>query len=105
MNLLCCQVAGRVDRTGVGHTCEVGRLLLGHTFRLRGVGWGSTGHYWDNAGEHVSRFIGSDPLPRFQIMWGSCLKVWRATYRFRQRMISGVDRPSVLLLATYRLFM
>jgi len=69
----------RVDRTGVGHTCWVGRLLLGHTVRQERGGWGSTGHYQDNAGEHVSRFVGSDPLPRFQIMWGSCLKVWRAT--------------------------
>jgi len=44
---------------------EVGRLLLGHTIRQEEGGWGSTGHYQDNAGEHVSRFIGSDPLPRF----------------------------------------
>ena len=42
----------------------VGRLLLGHTIRLERGGWGSTGHYQDNACEHVSRFVGSDPLPR-----------------------------------------
>jgi hypothetical protein len=36
-------IAG-VNRTGVGHTGWVGRLLLGHTARQ---GWwvGSTGHY------------------------------------------------------------
>ena len=38
------------------------------------VGWvGSTAHYQDNAGEHVSRLVGSDLAHDCQIMWGKCL--------------------------------
>ena len=63
LNLLCCQVAGGWTGLGWPHLL-VGRLLLGHTIRLERGGWGSTGHYQDNACEHASRFVGSDPLPR-----------------------------------------
>ena len=60
MNLLC-QGAGGCGQDWDGPHRWVGRLLLGHTVR-QDWGWvGSTGHYQDNAGEHVSRFIGSDP--------------------------------------------
>ncbi len=100
MKLLCCQVAGGLW-TGLGWAMPRG----GQTFIRpdgppKGCGWGSRGHYQDNTGWCVSRLMGSDPRPRFQIMWGSCLKVCRATYRCRHRMISAVDKPSVLLFAT-----
>ena len=49
----------------MGHTCGVGRLLLGHTVRQEEGRVGSTGHYQDNAGKHVSRFVGSDPTHDF----------------------------------------
>jgi len=40
----------RVDRTGVGHTGWMGRLLLGHTVRQEWWWVGSTGHYEDSTG-------------------------------------------------------
>ena len=64
-----------VDRTGMGHTCGVGRLLLGHTVRQEWAGGidRSLSGQWSEG--HVSRFVGSDPTHDFQIMWGKCLKV------------------------------
>jgi len=73
MNLLCCQGAGGLW-TGLGWVTPVGGQALIRSHgppRRRRVG--STGHYQDNAGEHVSRFVGSDPTHDFQIMWGRCL--------------------------------
>jgi len=100
MNLLCCQVAG--GWTGLGWATPGGgqALIRSH---VPPNGW--VGVDRSLSGQRcflVSRLMGSDPIPSFQIMWGSCLKVCLATYRFRHRMISGVDRPSVLLFVTYR---
>ena len=62
----------RVDRTGVGHTCWVGRLLLGHTVRQEWWWVGSTGHYEDSTGVRQP-VDGVRPHSRFQIMCGRCL--------------------------------
>ena len=66
MNLVCCQIAGGLW-TGLGWATPVGGQALIRSHGPPRRGWvGSTGHYQDNAGEHVSRFIGSDPTHGFR---------------------------------------
>ena len=76
MILLCCQGAGRLWTGLVGATPVGGQALIRSHGRQVGV-WVRADRSLE--GQHlwcVSRFIGSDPHPRCQVM---CLKVSRAT--------------------------
>lgn len=83
-------VAGVLGRPVMGHSGE-GRLLLGH-----GPQWCAvTGRHVDLRTTAVGvRQISGQSRRRVLVQRSSAWKVSRATYRLRQRMISGFDFPS-----------
>jgi hypothetical protein len=64
-------VAGWVDRTGMGHTV-VGGLLLGHTVRVGGVGWGRQVIIRTAPNDAPAGLLGQTPLGS-QAAAGRCL--------------------------------